>query len=120
MFVFPRKSFTLFHFTVRSNGLALPLETLFWRVSGTSWGQFSAAVDTDDACSDAKARGAMRSRPPPRQFRRLVVRTKPADARRVATLKPPCFSGRAERIAPAEGRGPLRRRGRRRSTGSAP
>ncbi len=38
----------------------------------------------------------------------------------MGALEPPRLSGRAERIAAAESRGPLRRRGRRRSKGSAP
>jgi len=34
-FDFPRKSFRLFHFTYQATWLALALEALFWRVSGT-------------------------------------------------------------------------------------
>jgi hypothetical protein len=35
IFIFPRKSFTLFHFTDRASWLVLALRAHFWRVTGT-------------------------------------------------------------------------------------
>ena len=43
IFNFPRKSFTLFHFTDRATWLPLALETLFWRVTGTIVGTLPSA-----------------------------------------------------------------------------
>jgi hypothetical protein len=47
IFDFPRKSFTLFHFTDRLSRLALALDTLSWRVSGTIVGTVLSSRSVD-------------------------------------------------------------------------